>query len=98
LPCFRIFPYTTLFRSANLRRLRIHGGIPDRASLAGRACAADLRRRERDHARNRRPRITGERQALSCDERRNLMDFALTQEQEDRSEEHTSELQSRENL
>src|SRR5207302_9726095 len=88
-PLSTLFPYTTLFRSAD--RLLAHAKITDWRSAA---CLTETA------ARNTAVRLTGERQvwsARTAGEATRISRAGATAHAA-RSEEHTSELQSRENL
>src|SRR5690606_41417175 len=88
------FPYTTLFRSGLLEhaahrrggRLGIDRGRQAHAELERRAWAQDI------------AGLVGQRQAGGTDHRQRRTPGAIEDRLDRRSEEHTSELQSRENL
>src|SRR5690606_40039093 len=97
-PPSTLFPYTTLFRSEHLVRVGVH--LPDQAAVpkqvervvngrlgGGRAALVD----RGQHLIGR--EVTGIREQHSC----NLQPLSSGIDAVSRSEEHTSELQSREN-
>src|SRR5690606_40707223 len=85
-PRSTLFPYTTLFRSVRLRRARAGpGGEPD--AHDGERVALDLLRQ-----------VAAHRPGLAAVHRLEEAVGARVHRARVRSEEHTSELQSRENL
>src|SRR5206468_11495648 len=86
-PTSTLFPYTTLFRSRAEHR---RGDLPRRAHQAARRAQLD------DHRRRLGPLRLGNR--IADELRRHRMDDRIDPGEHHRSEEHTSELQSRSDL